>query len=237
MCHNKIEYLHWDSDFFDIKIGRFFANKTSDLESVFLEAKKAEYGLIYVFGNENLQINETLLIHFNGHLADRKVLFEKDIKTLKEQSSSISEYNNNELTFELEQLAFESGQYSRFKSDKNFRKDDFYRMYKKWIENSIKKQIANHVFVAKENNSIRGMVTLKIDAKKGLIGLISVFPDAQGKGYGKSLIIACENELFRKGIFKLEVPTQADNIQACNFYKKCGFEIKETTAIYHFWIL
>ena len=237
MSNQKIEYLPWDSEFFGKKTGRFFADKTSGLVTVLTEAVNAGYGLIYVFGNENFYVNEKLLLQFNGHLACRKVLFEKEIKISKEPSTAIPEYNNNELTPELEQLAYESGKYSRFKSDKNFRKDDFFRMYRKWIENSIKKQIADHVFVAKENNSIKGMVTLKTDAQKGHIGLLSVLPETQGKGYGTALITACENELFRKGVFKLEVPTQEDNTQACNFYKKYGFEIKKTTVIYHFWLL
>ena len=236
MRSKKIEYLGWDSTFFSRKIGQCCANTVFDLETVLSNARKEGYALIYVFGDENFYINENLLLQFNGHLADRKVLYEKVIESLKEQSTAISEYDNDELTFELEQLAYESGKYSRFKLDENFQKDDFYRMYKTWIENSIKKQIADYVFVAKERNCIRGMATLKIDVKKGHIGIIAVLPDAQGKGYGKSLIAACENELFRRGIFRLEVPTQADNIQACNFYKKCGFEIKKTTFVYHFWL-
>ena len=80
------------------------------------------------------------------------------------------------------------------------------------------------------------MVTLKIDKEKGHIGLIAVSPDTQGKGYGKALIDSCENELLNKGYYKLEVSTQIDNKQACLFYEKCGFKIKDITNIYHFWL-
>jgi len=236
MINEKIEYLTWDSDFFKKKIGRVLAENSEEIINVFEEAKKDNYQLIYVFGNENLFVDEKILKQFNGHLADRKVLFKKNIESKKEQTSFVSEYTGNELTTELEQLAYESGKYSRFKTDKNFAENDFYRMYKIWIENSVKKQIADKVIVVKENDIIKGMVTLKIDSEKGDIGLIAVAPDTQGKGYGKVLISACENELLSKNIFKLEVPTQLANTQACRFYEKCGFEIKEITNIYHFWL-
>ena len=90
--------------------------------------------------------------------------------------------------------------------------------------------------VLKENEQIKGMVTLKISEKIGHIGLIAVSSKAQGNGYGKMLIKACENKLFTNDIFQLEAPTQKDNVQACGFYEKCGFKIKEITNIYHFWL-
>jgi dTDP-4-amino-4,6-dideoxy-D-galactose acyltransferase len=44
------------------------------------------------------------------------------------------------------------------------------------------------------------------------------------------------DKLIESNIFTLEVPTQLDNIQACRFYEKCGFQIKEIKNIYHFWL-
>ena len=236
MNNSKIEYLAWDSDFFMKKIGRISVENSDNLANILEEAKNVNYQLTYVFGNKDLFVSDKILKQFNGHLADRKVLYEKDVETVKKQVIFVSEYKDNKLNDELEELAYISGEYSRFKLDNNFEENDFYRMYKIWIENSVKHLNTDNVFVAKEKDTIKGMVTLKVDAEKGHIGLIAVSPDMQGKGYGKALINACENELLSKGITKLEVPTQSNNIQACKFYEKCDFKIKEVTNIYHFWI-
>jgi len=236
MCENKIKYLPWDSEFFNRKIGQIVINEADSLEDILSEAKKSDYRLIYVFGNETFYVNNNLLKQYNGRLTDRKVLFEKRIEKAEEQSSSVYEYISKELPLELEQLAYESGEYSRFKVDMNFNQDDFYRMYKIWISKSLTGEMADKVFVVKENDAVRAMVTLKIDRKKGAIGLIAVSPESQRNGYGKALMNACENELFGKSIPTLEVSTQIDNIQACKFYEKCGFNIKKITNIYHFWI-
>ena len=236
MSSEKIEFLAWDSDFFNKKIGRVFIENSDNFTTVLKESRKADYQLIYAFGRKDFFVDDNVLKQFNGHLADRKVLYEKKIETIKDEEPFVSEYKNNELIPELEELAYISGEYSRFKLDKNFDENDFYRMYKVWMENSIKHLLADNVFIATENNRIKGMVTLKIDKGKGHIGLIAVSPDMQGKGYGKALIAACENELWRKGACMLEVPTQTGNIQACKFYEKCGFQIKDITNVYHFWL-
>jgi len=236
MSNSSIKYLDWDSGFFGKKIGRIRFEKPDHLKNLLQIAKSSDYQLIYVFINEDSFIEDLILKQFNGKLVDRKVLFGKEIHTLKEEYKFVSKYKSKQLTPELEQLAYESGQYSRFKLDSNFEQDDFYKMYKIWILKSLTNEMADNLFVVKENNVLKGMVTLKIDNEKGHIGLIAVSPDTQSKGYGKALINACENELLNKGITKLEVSTQIDNIPACKFYKKCGFEIKEITNIYHFWL-
>ena len=236
MNNRKIEYLSWDSDFFNKKIGRILTENTDNLTQILEDAKSANYQLVYVFGNKDFFVAEEILTQFSGKLIDRKVSFEKNIENAQERPVFISEYTSNELTAELEELAYISGEYSRFKLDKKFETNDFYRMYKIWIENSVKRKIADNVFVAKENDTIKGMVTLKVGKEKGQIGLIAVSPDTQGKGYGKALISACENELLSKEVYKLEVPTQIDNQQACLFYEKCGFQVKDITNIYHFWL-
>ena len=231
----ELEYLSWDSVFFKRKIGRFLIGNFCDLHTVLEEAKSENFQLIYVFGNKDFFVDKKTLDCFNGRLVDRKVLYEKDIENEQKRSTFTSEYIGN-LTSDLEKLAYLSGKFSRFKLDNNFHELDFYRMYKIWIQESVKRQIADNVFVTKEKNIVKGMVTLKISNEKGIIGLLAVAPDTQRKGYGKALISACENELLRKGVLTLGVSTQLDNIQGCNFYEKCGFRVKEINNIYHFWL-
>ena len=198
-------------------------------------AKKDGYDLIYVLGSNNLCFPSDILSKFGGKLVDRKVQYTKKITNITSENI-VSEYDSLELSKPLEQLAYESGIYSRFRIDDQFQETDFYRLYKEWITKSVERKIADKVYVIKEDNAVCGMATLKIDTNKGEIGLIAVSDLHQGKGYGKLLINACCNELKRQDIDTIEVPTQFANKNARLFYGKCGFSVKSITNVYHFWL-
>lgn len=234
----KIEHLEWDSDFFGIKIGKIIFNQSeNDLQYLFNEANSNKYQLIYVFSEEDTYIDESLLNQWNGKLVDRKIVYQKPILTNKHiDSRLISQYKSTKISDKLLELAYVSGQYSRFRLDKNLPNGSFERMYKEWVLKSLNSQMADRVFIAKDGNDLLGFVTLKIKNKVGEIGLISVDNIAQGKGLGTKLINACEEYLSENSIQFLSVPTQMDNKQACHFYENYGFEKHTVTNIYHFWI-
>ena len=75
----------------------------------------------------------------------------------------------------------------------------------------------------------------KVTNNYATIGLIAVSPNHQGKGIGKQLIDKVENELFKKNINELRIPTQEENIQACFFYEKLGYKKLEVININHYW--
>ncbi|GHT22584.1 hypothetical protein AGMMS4957_12970 [Bacteroidia bacterium] len=234
MYNSKIEHLAWDSAFFNRKIGKISEAQTADLGELLDCAREQNYELVYVFGASDYFPEDRILVQFAGQLVDRKVLYEKRLTNILPISDEIQKYDGTELTPELEQLAYISGAFSRFRMEKYFAEQDFERMYKMWIEKSLTKEMADDVFVALQNGRVKGMVTLKINDEIGHIGLISVAPDAQKNGYGRKLLNACENELLAKNASLLAVPTQLDNISACRFYEKCGFTVKSITNIYHF---
>ena len=234
MQPEEIKLLTWDTDFFQKKIGRINCVENTDLSLLLQHAKSEGYKLIYVFDNESLFLPPDVLREYNGSLVDRKVIYENNKLIVKELSFPVEEYSSTEASEELEQLAYVSGSYSRFRLDPHFHPDDFYRMYRTWIAKSISHEIADKVYVIRDNNQICGMATLKIIDGKGVIGLIAVSPLSQGKGFGQILNDACCNELFKRNINILEVATQMDNAGACRFYEKCGFSVQHVTNIYHF---
>ena len=236
MQPEEIKLLTWDTDFFQKKIGRIDCSYDTDLSSLLLQARKEGYELIYVFCNGSLFLPPDVLEKYNGSLVDRKVIYENNKLISKELSFPVEEYSSMEASEKLEQLAYVSGSYSRFRLDPHFHPDDFYRMYKTWIAKSVTHEIADKVFVIRDNSQLCGMATLKISADKGVIGLIAVSPLSQGKGYGQILNDACCNELVKHNINTLEVATQLDNVSGCRFYEKCGFSVQSVTNIYHFWL-
>jgi len=170
-------------------------------------------------------------------LADIKIIYQLKItKKLIRTDDCIHDYNKKKVSKNLLNLAYLSGQYSRFLLDKRMPENAFEKLYEVWIKRSILKEIADKVFVAQINGEIIGFVTLRIKGGEGQIGLIAVSEQAQGKKIGSKLIDACILYLQGKSIDKLIVSTQLDNIRACKFYEKYGFEKELTTNTYHFWI-
>ena len=232
-----LEYLSWDSNFFNKKIGRIqlVVDEQNNLAELLDKAKKDKYELVYVFLPEELLLSENQLSKLKGKLVDRKIVYRQVYTGCTVNNEEVEEYTSPELTDELVNLAYDSGVYSRYNTDKGFTSVDFQKLYYTWITKSVSNEMADKIFVIKQNGIIEGMVTLKINENSAEIGLLAVSEKARGKKYGSKLIAACKLFLSNKGIYKLDVPTQLQNITACTFYENQGFEKLSITNIYHFW--
>lgn len=225
-----IEYLKWESDFFNCKIGKATLD-SPDIETLLAEKRKEEYERIFFFSEERDHVVEKQIAEYKGYLADTKVIYHRMIKGASSKIGGIEEYNGK-LTDELKLLAIQSGHESRFRKD-SLLSPLFEKMYITWIEQCIKRKLADVVLVHKINSHIKAFVTLQIQKKTGIIGLIAVDESLRGQGVGTSLINASVNWLFNQGCTNMEVATQSENIGACRFYEQSGFYIKEKKYIYH----
>ncbi len=233
----KLEHLSWDSDFFGIKVGKISFNRSeSELQLLLEDAKKKNYQLVYVFTHQETELSSEILNRWNGKLVDRKIVYKKEVSADIKEDKFVFPYSDTEINDDLLNLAYLSGQFSRFRLDKNLPERSFERMYKEWIIKSVSGELADKVFVVKEADRILGFVTLQIIENNGNIGLIAVDKDTQGKGLGTKLICSCENYLNQNAIETLTVLTQLDNLLACRFYEKYGFNAESITNIYHFWL-
>ncbi|KAF5082860.1 dTDP-fucosamine acetyltransferase [anaerobic digester metagenome] len=236
----KLEYLDWDSHFFQLKTGRVTldpGDQSDDLKRIVQE--NPSFKLLYVFSLED-NLGVDLLPHC--FLVDRKVtyLYQADENTIYPVSSlgsdfDICSFEGENIPADLECLALQSGAYSRFRIDPFFSNDAFVRLYKTWIENSVLRKICDDVFVVKSNAKIVGFVTVKYLSNYCKIGLIAVDPNYRGKGIGTMLIQAVVRTALGKGIFKVFVDTQLDNELACLFYEKNNFTANQVHYIYHYW--
>jgi dTDP-4-amino-4,6-dideoxy-D-galactose acyltransferase len=231
-----IEFLSWDTDFFGYKVGKV-TNLETDIFLVLSEAKKQNYKLLYASLNPNNILQNKIYIENNGFLADQKITFLQNIPNdIKISENKTELYENTEINQNLISLALQSGIYSRFKIDKNFKNQEFERLYTTWIENSVKKEIAQKVIIQKENNQIIALLTLGIKNKRADIGILAVDTHCRGKKVGKNLI---ERAFFESNLLNqnlIQVVTQKANQEACCFYQKMGFQIEKIENIYHFWI-
>ena len=222
-----INKLEWDSDFFGIKVGELVMN--SDL----IIDEPLDYDLIYVKSNSEFDLS---IKNYTKNFSETKIVFSKELKELQPTNSEIKSISEIDYDInELYELAFESGKYSRFKLDKKIGEENFKKLYKTWIDNSLNYKFATDVLLIKINTKVAGFVTYKINSEIATIGLIAVSLDHQGQGIGKNLLQEVENRLFSNDINQLNIPTQLENDGACSFYKKNNYKIIESTIIKHFW--
>lgn len=230
-----IELLTWDSGFFGYKVGKIIDFFT-DIEEIISFAKKENYRLLYAFISENNDFLAKKYTTNKGVLVDEKITFLQNIPTIKIENDLTSTYESEIIDEKLLQIGLQSGIYSRFNVDKNFKNKEFERLYRIWIKNSVQKLIAEKVIIQKIDNNIVGLLTLGIKNNKADIGILAVDENFRGKKIGKNLILRAFEESKKIGQKQIQVVTQKANENACNFYQKMGFEIEKTENIYHFWI-
>lgn len=232
-------HLDWDSNFFKKKIGRIDVLSSDTELSLENEINSLQdYDLLYIYSDNQLLLPQK---DTRCKLADQKVTFIgnlslNDPKKSKNSNIIITEFNHKSTPKELELLAYQSGEFSRFRTDTRFDPKDFYRLYKKWIDNSVTKEIADAIYVANLNGKIAGFVTVKHGQDYSKIGLIAVDQNLQGHKVGSSLMEHIIYLSWQKGVKKICVDTQITNIRACGFYLSQGFAKHKIVNIYHFWL-
>jgi dTDP-4-amino-4,6-dideoxy-D-galactose acyltransferase len=236
-----INYLKWDSTFFSKNIYNVFINTSetnlSDFDKIISNLSISNADVAYVVFDVENEMLESKLKDQGVNCIDNKVLY---IKTLNDNEiyidndKKIEDYRgeDDEVLFNL---AIEAGQFSRFKKDENLN-SKFNEMYLNWVKNSISGLIADLILVYKIDGKIQGMITGKVENGKAIIGLIATNKIVQGNGIGSKLILAAETAWYKKGVRKIEVATQKENVLAMEFYTKRGYQIKSITPIYHLWL-
>jgi dTDP-4-amino-4,6-dideoxy-D-galactose acyltransferase len=231
--------LEWDTGFFGYKVAGIKASELepAGLDKILRQLRENDFKLAYCFVSpEDKRSNESLK-QASGLLADEKITYSINVEANSfPVSDKIIPYDLKQPTQKLITLALQSGIYSRFKIDQNFRNNEFERLYMEWIGKSVSKTLADEVFVYSEDDEILGFITLSIKNRKGSIGLIAVDENQRGKAIGKKLIGRGLLYFKENNITETDVVTQKANSIACRFYESCGFRIKNIVNIYHLWI-
>lgn len=236
----KYQILDWDSDFFGMTVARINEqNPTADELIILLSELKHKFVKLVYWPSER-KYDDNIIKRLNGNLLDIKTTFAIDFNHIVQgdfNSPKIVEvYSESMPLSDLEDLAIQSGEYSRFAVDPNLPRDKYIALYKTWIKQSLCKKLANEVLVIRDTKHTVGVITLGEKNGRGDIGLIAVNIDHRGKKYGKKLIHAAQ-QWFVKNEYRFgQVVTQGLNIPACNLYKKCGYSIEKVEYYYHFWL-
>lgn len=237
---NNYKILNWDSQFFGYKIAAIQANnlKLEDLKKIITKLKNQNVKLSYCFADPADELSNFSFESVSGLLVDKKVTFFKEISENDSITGSqfIKSYNRDYVSDKLKSLALQSGIYSRFNVDQNFKNREFEKLYIAWISKSVQKEIAKEVLVYYENDDEKGLITLGLKDNSGSIGLLAVDEKERGKSIGKKLVQSALIYFKKKKANIVEVVTQIENKSACGFYESLGFEVKSLVNIYHLWI-
>jgi dTDP-4-amino-4,6-dideoxy-D-galactose acyltransferase len=225
-----IEAIEWDSDFFGYPVGKSTISSVNDISIFFNDHSLNNYKLIYLFSKSQFK-------NLKLKLVDTKLIFKKNIEISRDliENSTIELYvNENETDFIfIEELAYLSGKYSRFKIDSNFKNNEFKKLYHKWV---LRYTADNKNIIFKRiNNIIAGFVLYSIYKETIHIELISVSDNFQGRGIASELIKETELIGNKNNCKNIQVVTQGNNIPAVNLYRKNKFNIISTNLIYHYW--
>jgi len=236
---NLLKILAWDSSFFGYAVGTIAATDihVATINKIIDEARRKDVKLLYLFMDASDKVSQHSAETVEAKLVDKKVTFSLKIEdAVSERDNHIELLTTDYPSEKLIQLAIQSGLYSRYKIDSNFKNNEFEKLYTMWIINSVNKKIADYTFVYKEEGVEVGLVTLKLGDNDGQIGLMAVDENSRGRSIGKKLVYAVIGSLKDKNIDYVHVPTQEDNKVACKFYRSIGFEEIKTESIYHIWL-
>lgn len=241
MYNNLYEHLPWDSATFNYKVARIITPTISPatLTELLTYLKQNDYRLIYWSINPKNVFLNIFAEQAGGFLADEKVTFVTRLpaEALLYNTAILAEpYSGKQLTADLRRLAWQSGNYSRFKRDLNFKHNEFEKLYTAWLQNSVTKEIAREILVYRQGNTITGFITLKVKNTIGSIELLAVDEPARRTGIGQQLLRAAFQQFSQWGCSEVQVSTQHRNRLACRFYEKNGFLLRNIENVYHFWL-
>ena len=125
--------------------------------------------------------------------------------------------------------------YSRFHLDPFVSKELANRIKREWIANYVRGQRGERLLVAEMDGKPVGFLALLVTdnaEKTGVIDLIGVEKNMQGRGVGKRLVEFHIRDAYQK-FARLTVGTQIANVPSMRLYTKCGYNISNSTYVLH----
>ncbi|HHY37756.1 MAG TPA: GNAT family N-acetyltransferase, partial [Clostridia bacterium] len=146
----------------------------------------------------------------------------------------------------LQHIAKFAFRHDHFHSDPRIPPKVADEVYVTWVKNSCQGR-ADAVLVAEEPGNldgVSGFITCRLDRAvlnvagipHGIIELVAVSPEAQGRGIGVALVLGSLEWFARHGFRSVEVGTQSRNTQAMRLYHRCGFKCVAFSHTFHKWI-
>lgn len=115
--------------------------------------------------------------------------------------------------------------YDRFHADDALAPGVADHVHESWIDNCCRGEMADVVWIAEEDEGVRGFITCKLDAERriGTIGLVATDNVARRRGVGRALTAQALRWFHEEGASSVRVGTQLANNPAARLYRSFGF--------------
>lgn len=237
---NNTQLLDWDSDILGLSVAKILNPSLNEkkLSDCLEGLKKKGVKLVYWAIDSRDHTARQAALACDGFLADEKITYFLDLRSLSFALpySDVEIYQPQIANPELEGIALEIAQFSRFSNDPKLSTEQANKLYKAWISNACQKIAAKIVLVIKKQGAIIGMLSIDEKRGRGDLSLLGVAPDYQGQGLGKHLVYAALAWCITQNYSFSQVVTHKTNVKARHLYEACGFTQEKMEYFYHFWL-
>lgn len=237
MMNAPCKLLNWDSEFFGARIAQVEGGRLNDatINRVLQWSRDQQIACLYLLcasdDDESVRVAE----QNQFHLVDIRVELSWRVQKIDNDSAGAARLFQQSDLPELQRIAADSYELSRFYFDRRFDRTQCSALYREWITKSCD-GYANAVFVSRNRDSVGGFITCHLDSpERGRIGLVGVSEDARGAGTGRALVETAQRYFFDKGASDVFVVTQGRNIAAQRLYQANGFRTHSVRLWYHRW--
>lgn len=229
----------WDSEYFGFKVAELAPESinATDLQQTLQELKSSGVKLVYWRVNDDDRESSLAAEACGGFFAGCQATYEQpNTHTRNGLESKVSKFLSKTPDENLNQLAIQSGLYSRYNNDKKISKQHFEGLYRTWIAKCASGELADAVLVAERDGQMAGMVAVKEKGTTNSIVLIAVEEKFRGSGVGNDLVSSALSFGSEMSCTSHSVVTYKENAAACGLFEKWGYKTQSLLKFYHFWL-
>lgn len=241
-----VRRLPWDSSHFGFEVSEISLPAIGDenLAAALCFASESNHRLVY-WQTEPGRNLPAWIASFGATAVNHRVQYSTDLfsNQARTEDASVPDGTFQVFSFppgppgrELEELAVQSGTYSRFHVDPRIPTDRFESLYRIWMDRSTRRELADRVLVATAAGDIVGFITVSWTGRNGQIGLLAVHPACRGRGIASRLMKEAHDLLKTQNVKTVTVVTQLENVPACRLYSRWNYTPDTIYACFHFWL-
>lgn len=238
--------LPWDSEFFDLPIGRIIPLTLNKKQAAATLEEAAAEGLrcLYFEADSDDPTTVSVVEEHGFHLVDVRVVLEHPfddrpapVPRYPIPSALVIGPPKKEEMARLQDISAQIGLTSRFHFDLNFGPAESERLYRLWIKNACD-GFADVVFIARwqPDGEAAGLISCTVSDGIAHIQLAGVHLDHRQRGVGTGLVQAALDWAKAQDAAAMQVVTQARNVPAQRLYQQMGFFTRSMTLYYHKWL-
>lgn len=234
---DRIEALPWDSDFFDLSIGRVSLDGVTDDDLVAIGEEARDRGFDCVYGTMDASRDETnasVRAQMHGHLlVDQSILLRRPEQPYEPlPTPSVARPATEDDIEMISGIIPVIAPWSRYGADPRFGIHAATRMWEAWVERGIRED-DRMISVTEDDDGITGLGTQSIHGPTGVPCFDSATVNKPGQGVSAALF-----QIFIEWAPPGETTAgwcAARNIAVLRFLERHGYNVGLSRYSFHWW--